>query len=182
MKKYLVSQIIMGVFLVFVFCLPVLAQDVNYNAMPGTDFTKYKTYKWVAVEGATAPDQITDTNIKQAIDSELSGKGLTKTDGDTVDMWIGYQLAVNQEKQWTAYGGMGGVRYGYSGMGTATSSTITVGTLVLNVYDPAAKQQIWVGSATKTLDPKADPEKRQKNLQKAMAKMLKNYPPPPPKK
>ena len=24
-----------------------LAQDVTYNAMPGTDFSKFKTYKWV---------------------------------------------------------------------------------------------------------------------------------------
>ena len=29
------------------------AQDVTYNAMPGTDFAKYKTYKWVQVEGGT---------------------------------------------------------------------------------------------------------------------------------
>jgi hypothetical protein len=37
---------------------------------------------------------------------------------------------------------------------------------------------VWRGSASKTLDPKAKPEKRQKNLGKAMAKMFKNYPPP----
>jgi hypothetical protein len=45
------------------------------------------------------------------------------------------------------------------------------------MYDPAMKQLVWRGSATKTIDPKADPEKRQKNLQKAMQKLLKNYPP-----
>ena len=28
----------------------VTAQDVGYNAMPGADFNKYKTYKWVAQE------------------------------------------------------------------------------------------------------------------------------------
>ena len=31
--------------------------------------------------------------------------------------------------------------------------------------------------ASKTIDTKAKPEKQQKNLQKAVAKMLKNYPP-----
>ena len=30
----------------------VLAQDVKTNYVPGTDFSKYKTYKWVAIEGA----------------------------------------------------------------------------------------------------------------------------------
>ena len=33
-----------------------------------------------------------------------------------------------------------------------------------------------------TIDDKANPEKRQKNLDKAMAKLLKNYPPPVKKK
>lgn len=28
-----------------------VAQDVRYNYMPGTDFSKYHTYKWVSIEG-----------------------------------------------------------------------------------------------------------------------------------
>jgi hypothetical protein len=31
---------------------------------------------------------------------------------------------------------------------------------------------------SKTIDPKAKPEKQQKNLAKAVTKLLKNYPPP----
>jgi len=45
------------------------------------------------------------------------------------------------------------------------------------MYDPAKKQLVWRGTASKTLDANAKPEKRQKNLQKATAKLLKNYPP-----
>jgi len=36
---------------------------------------------------------------------------------------------------------------------------------------------VWSGVASKTLDPKADAQKRQKNLNKAVAKLMKNYPP-----
>ena len=36
---------------------------------------------------------------------------------------------------------------------------------------------IWRGIASKTLDPKAKPEKRQKNLNKAFAKLMMNCPP-----
>lgn len=161
------------------------AQDVNYNAMPGADFSKYKTYKWVKIEGATAPDQITDEQIKAAIDQQLTTKGLTKVDTDNPDLFVGYQIAVNQEKQWNTYGtGMG---YGYpgwygGGVGTVTSETIHVGTLGLDMYDVGQKKLVWRGSATKTLDPKAKPEKRQKNIGKAVTKLLKNYPPPEKKK
>jgi hypothetical protein len=69
----------------------------------------------------------------------------------------------------------GGIRWG--GMGTATRSTISVGTLVLDIYDPTAKQLVWTGAATKTLDPSSNQQKNQQHLDKAMAKLLKNYPP-----
>ena len=152
-----------------------LAQDVRTNHMPGTDFSKYHTYKWVNIEGGAHPNQIQDAEIKRSVDSQLAAKGLTKTDTDTADLFVGYQVAVEQEKQWNAYGMGGGVRWG--GMGTATSSTITNGTLVIDMYDPATKQLVWTGNATKTLDPKSSPEKNQKNLDKAMQKLLKNFPP-----
>jgi hypothetical protein len=51
------------------------------------------------------------------------------------------------------------------------------GTLVLDMYDPGTKQLVWTGNATKTLDPSGNQEKNMKNLNKAMQKLLKNYPP-----
>lgn len=169
-------------------CAASRAQDVRYNYAPGTDFSKYKTYKWVQVPDVKYPAQLLDSQIKQAIDAQLALRGLTKTDDDNADLYVAYQLAVNQQTQWNAYGtgvGMGGGvgygRWGRMGMGmgtaTATSSTINIGTLVLDFYDVSAKSQVWRGDATKTLNPSKDPQKNQKNLDKAMAKLLKNYPP-----
>jgi hypothetical protein len=164
------------------------AQDVGFNYMPGTDFSKFKTYRFVQIEGASHPDDITNAQITQAIDAQLAAKGLTKTDAETADVYVGYRVALDQEKQlnaWTTGGGYGGWGwggayrgYGYGGgMTTATTSTITVGTLSVDMYDPAAKKLVWRGTASKTVDAKAKPEKRTKNLNKAMAKMFKNYPP-----
>ena len=150
-------------------------QDVKSNFMPGTDFSKYHTYKWVVIEGGAHPNQIVDAQIKQSVDSQLAAKGLTKTDSDKADLYVGYQISIDKEKQWNAYGMGGGVRWG--GMANATSSTISNGTLVLDIYDPATKQLVWTGSASKTLDPSSSQEKNQKNLDKAMQKLLKNYPP-----
>lgn len=166
--------------LILFMCGATLAQDVTYNAAPGTDFSKFKTYKWVSIPGVEYPDQIVDQQIKQSINSQLAAKGLTKSDSDTADLYVGYQLSVAQEKEWNAYGGGVGWRMG-GGMATATSSTIQIGTLGFDVYDQAGKQLIWRGSATKTLNPPKDPDKKQKNLDKAVVKLLKNFPPPPPK-
>lgn len=156
-------------------CHVALAQDVRYNFMPGTDFSKYHTYKWVTIDGGTHPNQIVDAEIKQAVDSQLAMKGLTKTDSDKADLYVGYQIAVDQEKQWNGFGMGGGLRWG--GMATATSSTINVGSLVLDIYDAAKKQLVWTGNASKTIDPSSNQEKNQQRLAKAMAKLLKHYPP-----
>ncbi len=150
------------------------SQDIHYNYDRGTNFASYKTYQWVEIQESAKMDQLMDQNIKRAIDEQLAQKGLTKVEKDG-DLYIGYQTAVKEEKNVNFYGT--GPRW-YGGMVQGETSTITTGMLVVNVFDPARKQLIWRGDASKTLDPKKDPEKNYKNLQKAMAKLFKNYPPP----
>ena len=174
-----VGRVLPSMFLtvLFSFGSALVAQDVRSNAMPGTDFSKYHTYKWVTIEGGSHPNQIVDAQIKEAVDAQLVTKGLTKTTDDKADLYIGYQTSVDQQKQWNAYG-MGGGRWGgMGGMATATSSTIDTGTLVLDMYDPSTKQLVWTGRASKTLGSSNNQEKKQKNLDKAMQKLLKNFPP-----
>ena len=165
-----------------------VAQRVSYNYDQKADFAQYKTYKWVNIEGATAPDQLLDNDIKQAIDAQLASKGLTKAE-DGAQLFIAYQLSISQEKQITSYSSGGywgygpgwGAGWGAPSMSTATSSTINVGNLVLDMYDSAAKDLVWRGEASKTLSNPKSPEKRRQNIDKAMAKLLKNYPPRPKK-
>jgi hypothetical protein len=168
------TRITFGLALGLLACNLVVAQDVSSNSMPGTDFSKYHTYKWVPIAGASHPNQIVDTQIKQAVNAQLSAKGMTVTDADKADMYVGYQISVDQQKEWNAMGS--GMRFG-GGMATATSSTINIGTLVLDMYDPGTKQLVWTGRATKTIDPSSKPEKNQKNLDNSMKKLLQKYPP-----
>src|SRR5215469_17623507 len=179
-------------FLIIAFLLmavPAAAQDVRYDFDRDKDFSKYKTYKWVTIKDAELPDELTRKALTSAIDSQLAGKGLTKTDSDNADLYVGYQTALGQEKEFTSYNtgwgygpGWGAGWYGYGGamMSTTTygsTSTVYVGQLDLSMYDPATKQLVWRGVATKTLDPKAKPEKKDKNVAKAVQKLLKKYPP-----
>lgn len=172
-------------FLMFVSISGVLAQDVTYNFAQGADFSRFKTYKLVSIKNAAQVDQITANQLTAAIDAELAKKGLTKTDSDNADLYVGYQTAITSEQEINAYAtgwGYGpGWRYGYGyggpSMVTATTTTIPIGTLDLDMYDSAKKELVWRGKATKTLDPKAKPDKRAKSITKGVAKLLKNYPP-----
>src|SRR3954453_7391642 len=164
-----------------------LAQDVRYNFAAGQDFSKYHTYKWVQLEGSQKINQLAEQQLQAAVDAELTKKGLKKTDGDTADLFLAYQAAIGQEKQFTSYNtdwgygpGWGGRYYGGmgGGMTTGQTSTIYVGQVTLDMYDPAQKKLVWRGIASKTRETKAKPEKQKKNLDKAVAKLLKNFPPP----
>jgi hypothetical protein len=168
-----------------------LAQDVRYNFDKSANFSKYKTYKWVEIKDSPKVNQMADQQLRTAIEGELAKKGLTKTTSDQADLLIGMQVSLSQEKEFSSYStdfgyGAGWGRGWYGGgmgssMTTGQTSTIHIGSLGLDMYDPATKQLVWRGEATKTLDPKAKPDKRQKNVDKGVAKLLKNYPPPPPK-
>jgi hypothetical protein len=163
------------------------AQDVRYNFAKDANFAGFKTYKWVAIKSAQPLSDLVDQQIKGAVDAELGKKGLMKTESDNADLFVGYQAAVNTEKQYTSFdtgwgygpGWYGGGWYGGGGMSTTTgqTSTIYVGQLALDMYTPGTKALVFRSTSSKTLDTKAKPEKQQKNLAKAVTKMLKDYPP-----
>lgn len=166
------------------------AQDVRYNFDSQANFSSFKTYKWVALEGNKPPNELVEKQIRESIDAELAKKGLTQSLSDEADLFIGYQVAIDSEKQYTTYStgyGYGPGWYGRGwygaggGMTTGSTSTILIGQIALDMYSPAPKTLVWRGVASKTIDAKAKPDKQKKNLDKAMAKLLKNYPPPPPK-
>src|SRR5271169_6181756 len=117
-----VSRLLLLVGLALLASTALPAQDVKYNFMPGTDFSKYHTYKWVEIPGGIHPNQIIDQEIKQAVNNTLATKGLTLATGDTADLYVGYQCSVDEEKQVNAWGSGGRL---LGGMGQATTSTIS---------------------------------------------------------
>jgi len=160
------------------------AQDVSFNFDQTVDFTKYKTYHWEKHPNSADIDQLTVTQLATAFDAELARKGLKRMEQGATDLAIVFQLAVKNEKELTTFSsgygmgpGWGGSWYGGSGTTTTSVNNITVGTVALDVYDASSKKLVWRGVATKTLDTGAKPDKRQKNMAKGAAKLLKNYPP-----
>jgi len=154
-------------------------QDVHYNYDRSANFATYRTYQWVDIPGGKVPDSLIDRAIRQAADEQLGQKGLTRVE-ENPDLYIGYQVVINLEKSvdlWSTGTGPGG----WDGWGDRTvrgqTSTVPVGILLVDLYDAGKRQLVWRGDAVKTIDLKTDPDKNYKNLQKAMAKLFRNYPP-----
>lgn len=147
------------------------AQDVQFDYDRSVNFSSYKTYEWL--DRRVPPgDQLLDQDIKRAVDGQLAGKGLRRVETGGI-LQVGYQGAISEEKQFDSFGW----GPGWIGDRRVTSSTIEIGKLVIEIFDRAAGRLVWRGSASKTLDIRKDPDKNYRNLEKAMAKLFRNYPP-----
>jgi hypothetical protein len=155
-------------------CLAVaaLAQDVHFDYDRTANFSSYRTYEWVDPKVGPPSLQLMDQNIKRAVDEQLVSKGLRRVDQGG-DLQVAYHAGLDQEKQFNGF--TMGPRW--DGFGQVTTSTIKIGMLVIDMFDPAKNQLVWHGDAEKTLDIKKDPDKNYRNLENAMTKLFKNYPP-----
>jgi hypothetical protein len=161
-----------------------LAQKVSYDFNKSANFASFKTY--AQKDGTKVGQPLIDDRIVAAIDTELAAKGLKKVESDP-DVVVVYHVAFDQEKDISTYssgygGGYGPYGYGWGGgWGGGTTSTqvrnILIGTLVIDIADAKANQMAWRGMATKEVSQQTSPEKRDKNINNAVKKVMKNYPP-----
>jgi hypothetical protein len=156
------------------------AQGPDYGFARDADFSKYKTYKWVSIESAQYLDDLTADQLMGTLEAELAKKGLTQSKSDKADLYIGYQIASGSAKQLNHYDI--GSEYDPPAAGTAkteedAATIVHSGPLVLYMYDVARKQLVWWSVLSNAIDADAAPEKKQKHLDKAIAKLLKDYPP-----
>jgi hypothetical protein len=134
--------------------------------------------------GTPTGDALIDKRIAAAIEIQLAKKGLVRDDS-APDVFILFHMAFDEEKDITAYSSgpmYGGYGWGWGGgWGTTTTDVrvreIVLGTLAIDIVDAKKKEVAWRGLGTKEIDTNAKPEKRDSNINKAVEKIMKNYPP-----
>ncbi|MCV9385860.1 DUF4136 domain-containing protein [Reichenbachiella ulvae] len=154
------------------------------------DFSKIKTYKfagWVE-DSDEAINQIDKKRVLSALKSQFDARGLELVE-DNADAVVTLFVSVDQKTSKSSYttynNNMGyggrwgyGYGYGYGGMGTATTTYTETdyneGTLVLDLYDTETKSLIWQGVITTVV--KSKPNKREKDINKKIAKLMKKFP------
>jgi hypothetical protein len=152
------------------------AQHVQTDFDHQANFAQYKTYNWKAIKPGAS---LWDSRIKDAVNAQLAAKGLAQVaDGGEIAI-VAIKTSQTQRTLQTLYDGFGGGwrwrGFGGSGESTTTEQDYQEGTLVIDLYDGTTKQLIWRGSTESVLSDKAD--KNEKNLDKGVAKMFKDFPP-----
>jgi hypothetical protein len=160
------------------------AQHVQTDFDHQANFSQYKTYSWKEIKPANS---LWDARIKNAVDAQLSAKGWAQVNSGGDVAIVAIKTTQTQRTLHTFYdnygdfgGGWGWRAFGGGGFDSFGESDTTEqeykdGTLVIDMFDAKTKQLIWRGSAEDALSDNA--EKNEKNLDKGVAKMLKDFPP-----
>jgi hypothetical protein len=154
-----------------------LAQKTSFDYDKTANFGAFKTY--ALKDGTKVGDPLIDKRIVAAIEAELAAKGLTPA-ATTPDVTVVYHIAFDKKQDITAYStGMGaGYRWG-GGWGTTDVrvNEILVGTLVIDIADANKNEIVWRGMGVKEVDVQAKADRRDKNINNAVKKILKDFPP-----
>jgi hypothetical protein len=151
-----------------------LAQSVSVDFDRAAHFSSYKTYAWT--RGTELTDEPDHARVVRAIEGRLTAKGLMPVEpGADPDVLVAYHASFDVEEQGRAFStGGGGGR-----SGAAWRQQTLVGTLVVDIADARRHALVWRGMSTGDIQQTDKPEKRDRNVARAIEKMFKNYPPKP---
>jgi len=157
----------------------------SYDYDRDVDFSAYKTYQFAEGVDEIPLNDLNKGRLLKAIATQMKVKGFTEAQNPdvVVDLYLTAQQKQTATATTTGMGGMGGYGRRGWGMGGGMTTThvnysdYTVGTLIVSLADASKQQLVWQGRAEKTISEGATPEKREKNINNAAAKIFSKYPP-----
>ena len=168
MKK---SKLLLAGGLLFLLCSVTLAQQVSVNYNHNANFSQYHTYAWGSNNKNAIANSILAQVAQQDIDAAMSQKGLQKVEeSQNPDLILTASGGEHESTSYNAWGmrGIGG------GMGGISPQQNYETTMVVSLYDLKQKELVWRGIAENTLSNNGN--KNQKNVEKAVEKMFKQWP------
>jgi hypothetical protein len=152
-----------------------LAQNVTYDFDKSTDFSRFETFAWV--RGTVLADEINHSRVVSAVEAQLAAKGLDRVRvGERPDVLVAYHATFDSDLQITGFSSGWGP-YRFAGRtGVARAEEILTGTLAVDLIDAKSRTIVWRATASKEIDTKAGPEKREQNINRAAQRLFKNYP------
>jgi hypothetical protein len=144
------------------------AAEIKVNYDWQADFTRYKTWRWR--KGTPAPDPIEDKQLRDAIESRLAARGLSRVDSHG-DLDVVYHVAAETK--------VGVQKVGYKQPffeGQATRiRLLSSGTLALDMIDASSGKVVWRGEAQDATTPTSSAIERM--IDEGIAQLLQDFPP-----
>ena len=157
-----------------------LAQKVSFDFDKSANFSGFKTFGFK--DGVKSGNPLVEERIAAAITASLGAKGLARSEGSP-DLYVVTHLTFEKQKDISAYSsGMGYGPYAWhwgGGWGTTNVrvTNILIGTLVIDFIDAKKAELVWRGIGVREVKKQNKPDKIDKNVNEAVTKILRNYPP-----
>lgn len=144
-------------------------QQVTVDSLPGTDFSRFKTYVW-RISPQPIPDAAWNGRIISNVDGQLAAKGLKKVGPDQNPDLVVLYIAGNAPTSASATD-----TYTTGPSGTIEKVEQNEASLKVYLEDTRAHAVVWCALGTDALADTSD--KNISKLEKLVQKMFKNYPP-----
>jgi len=177
------------VLFILVFILSCSTIRVSYEYDPEADFSTLKTYDWLPIPKKDRGNELAIKNLKSIVNRQLEAKGF-KMRSESPDVLIalhfGKERRVDTEEWGYAYRRGGPYYWGttpyywgppesYEYRRGIETYEYEIGTLIIDFINPKTMELIWRGTGRSVIEP--DSEKRLKDIDETVAKVLENFPP-----
>jgi len=134
---------------------------VKVDAEKNVDFSKFKTYSWVA--GQPSADKTINSQITAAVDRELTGLGMTQAASGSGDVSVTYYSLTRTDVDLKAKADAKGI-----------SPQYTVGSLMVALLEKGTGRRLLRLRADKKIS--AEPAKLEAAINEAVTEMFQKYP------
>lgn len=156
------------------------AQNVKVNWDRTTDFTRYKTYKWMKIPSPRTPTPEIEMLIYGAVDAQLEAKGLKKAENGEPDLYVGYSITLSQPKGQTAAAPVTESASWQTGSSWSahypSDKAARKGTLNIDIAEVMKNLLVWQGTVMAEVGDSVN-DARVK-ISKGVSKAFAQYPPP----
>ncbi|MCL1078299.1 DUF4136 domain-containing protein [Parashewanella spongiae] len=162
----------------------------NWDFDPQVNFSNFKTYAWIVKKTDDSGyhlDGLMEQRVHDAVDAQLSAKGISKVDETSADILVNYLTKTDKKVDVDTFNSNFGYNpyYGRNwwwGGSTQTQTTVReyeINTLMVDVVDNKTKKLIWRGSIKDTLKKNKTPQQKTESINKAISQVMANFPPKP---
>jgi hypothetical protein len=136
------------------------------------DFSRFHTYAWGPRGGAPSGAEV-DRQVEDAIDAQLLAHGLVRVHAPA-DLEVRFYVSVDREMDEQVWGGSRGARW--AGSPDTHVRELSVGAIVVDVFDLQSKQLAWRGVGKGELAADASPEERARQIREGAAQLFARFP------
>lgn len=169
------KNLALGLLGFFIFSCSTQTVSVDYDR--NQDFSQLKDFQYEFVENSMS--ELDLNRIQNAINEELSLKGMTFNENSAVKIKIIPEEYISETRDSQVGVGVGGGNYGF---GTSVGMSIPINSEKLNqrylvsIYNPE-NQLVWDGRLEIQMPANASPDIIDANVRKGVQKLFKKFPP-----